>query len=412
MKKLAAAVAGVTALIAYPAIAGLNPFDPGLPQGWTSTVYTTVVGDAAVLPGTIDGTAATTKLSVLDSYTSAMCVECHSRNPSDRITAPSTHAGGIAILPGTHQGSHTVAGPNAAGRSNSGGGWNPARVAGQYEKTTLWLPGASAGKGFSKYGTHDAVYSDNDLLAAAAASVPGDVTCESCHNILVNRGDQLLLGAYADGPSSAAVGAEAGARNGDQICVACHGKGAETYAAFHANGNMRNFNNTAMKRHHILSDGAAAMVDDLVNAVNYDPDVNAATNDSVMWAPNFSYEQGNVGTYNAWVYTNTVASNNTVPYIFRDRWNVTGAGTLAAAIATGDIPTTTEVMCVSCHRPHNAETTTGAFVLRRGTLATAFPAGGAATGIQRQSEFDNTFATKLYVEYVPLCKGCHTGYGN
>jgi hypothetical protein len=73
-------------------------------------------------------------------------------------------------------------------------------------------------------------------------------------------------------------------------------------------------------------------------------------------------------------------------------------------------------MCVSCHRPHNAETTAGAFILRRGTVADGFAAGNAANtadgGISRQSDVDTTYANKIYGEYVPLCKGCHQGYGN
>lgn len=415
MKKLAIAVAGAAAMMALPAVAGINPLDPGLPQGWASATYGVNIGDATVLPGTITGAAATTKLSVLDSYSSAMCVECHSRNPSDRITAPSDQAGGLAVTKATHQGSHFVVGQGLV--TATGGGVTVAGVRndGGYEKLSLWLPGGTAGKGLSKYGSKAATFADNDILNAQAVQIPGDITCESCHNILVNRGDQLLLGAYANGTTSAAVGTEGAARNGDQMCVACHGNGVETYAGFHANGNLRNFNNTARKRHHVLTDLGGAMADDMVDAAFYNPDGDPggiATNDSVMWAPNYSYEIGNGGVFNAWVYDRTVANDGSEAYAFRNRWNVTGAGTLAQAIATGDIPTTTEIMCVSCHRPHNAETLAGAFILRRGIQADGYASGNAASGIQRQRDFNATFTQKIYGEYVPLCKGCHSGYGD
>lgn len=388
-------LAGAVALLAMPAVAGINPCDPGLPQAWDSTLYGVTIG-AAVAATDCTGTQPT-RLSVVNSYSSAFCVECHGRNPSDKITTPSGVPGGTK---GTHDmGSHYVIA--AAGDTNSGGGYSgsfgdAARTGGEYEKTTLWAPidatgAVQATKGLSKYGDPAAIDGvANIITSASTGSVVGDMVCESCHNILVNNGDQLLLDTYTN-------------NDDDQICVNCHAAGdAEadgvdaTYANFHANGNLKNFNDTLRKRHHVLSGDTL----DFTAPGPYNPDDDIITQDSVMWAPSYSRELG-TGKYDTWVISGTPIADDTVVG-FRGLVNVSGVGTQATA-AGADQATGTNLMCNSCHRPHNAVTNAGAHILRGYGNYTSTNLDGLA----RNSDM---VSGKVFGEYAGLCRDCHAGY--
>ncbi|TLN17427.1 hypothetical protein FDZ71_06265 [bacterium] len=392
MRKDKIAFAAIAILAAIAAFAGINPLDPGLPQGWTTTAtrYTTafVVGSATV---TAD------RLTTANSFASAMCVECHTRNPSALILNPTDGAGAYDVTNGVNdRGSHTVA--DAAGSSNSGGGWTNAaagtRNAGQYEEIVTWDTANQAGFGFSKYGVQAPTQNRNSVTGA-----PGDMICESCHNVLVNRGPRLLLGAYGDSAAEAAVNGESGTiLDADRMCLNCHGGATNNYAGFHGNGNLRPFYQNATtsprKRHHVLAG-------DLLDLTRYNPDANKETNDSVMWAPSYTRElsAGLVGA--------------TDPFAFGKGQSATGQGARAAATALGDVNTGTGLSCVSCHRPHNARTPAGAFILREGD-GTGYPnynvGAGLTTGLMRQQDKDATYANKVYGEYQGLCNTCHIGY--
>ncbi|MDF1554081.1 MAG: cytochrome c3 family protein, partial [Deferrisomatales bacterium] len=292
-------------------------------------------------------------------------------------------------------GSHTVM--TALGSTNSGGGWTGAaagvRTGGQYMKITAWSTLAQ-----SKYGDPAGYTKDGP---AADRATDWDMLCESCHNVLVNAGDQLLVEAY----TNASV---------DTLCVGCHGGTVgETYAGFHGNGNLKAFGTSisqatytglaGRKRHHVLN----AETLDTVAPSPYDPDSDVATSDSVMWAPSYSKELG-TGLYATWTEDATSPIGEGAVFTFRNLVNVSGVGTLSTAAAAGDIPTGTELRCTSCHRPHNAITNAGAFILRSGNGAATFPSGVGVTGMERQ--VDNT-STAVYGEYTPICAGCHQGYG-
>lgn len=399
MKRTKLVFAGAALLAAAPCWAAINPSAPGLPQNWNTNARGYRSGIA------VGG--ATRPLSTTDSWAAVMCVECHEVNPSDKITAPSFRSGGYTPSRTADWGTHAVmniwatAATDAFGTTHSGGGFTGgfagARSAGEYEKVTAW----TTSTGRSKYGNGTAYQS---VLTA------GDMTCESCHNILVNLGNQLLLGEYSN-------------TNVDTLCIACHGTGgaAETYAGFQANGNLKNFNGASRKRHHVLNG------ETLNTAAGgpYNPDSDPATNDSIMWAAGYSKELG-TGKFASWTYATTIADG--AAFAFRNQVNVSGAGTLAGPMTAGDIASGTELRCTSCHRPHNADTGGGAFIFRRGD-GTAQPTGTPAVsyvgdktfapistktkqmGIRRQADASTDYVTsKVYGEYRPLCMGCHVGY--
>lgn len=396
MRKLSVLLAGAAVSLAATAFAGVNPLDPGLPQNWTTTTYTTnfVVGDASgALPAEDLG-----RLNTLNSFASAFCVECHTRNPSALIPAPSMNS---TYDPSADLGSHAVA--DVVAETNTGGGFaggstvdntgtaqTMPRIAGEYEKTTTWAPNGQTGYGLSKYGDPTPTHTRDSQTTA------GDMICESCHNVLVNNGNQLTLLTYEDDGAS-------GALVGDAICVGCHTAGETnaadvigTYSDFHNNDNLSAFligNPAGMKRHHVL-DG------DTLATAEYDPDTDPDTNDSLMWAPSYTRELsgGLVAAGAAFDFGKGVSSS--------------GQGALSTPLAAGDIATGTSLQCVSCHRPHNAVTTAGAFILRTGD-GTAFPGAAGAvptTGLERQSDTGSHATAKVYGEYRALCNGCHTGY--
>ncbi len=410
MKRLTILLAGAAVATAGSALAAINPAAPGLPQNWTMT-GTQGYGSTAAVVGALN-----------DNPASAMCVECHSVNPSLHITAPATPSGGYDPTRANDRGSHAVMNTLAVttrtdprNTTNSGGGFlggfgGGPRDAGEYMRAAAW--GMSGGSGgVSKYNiSNHASGKIVSVLGTGVGTTPTwaqvDMVCESCHNVVMNRGDRMVLADYADNGT-------------DVLCVGCHAsgtdKGAEgiTYTAFHGNGALRSFNAVLRKRHHVVTG-------DTLAAIFYDPDTNFHTNDSRMWAPNFTDRLG-TGTYGTFNPDTTVAYGATVA--FRNRNNVSGVGTRNAALAAGDIAASgSTITCANCHRPHNAMNGAGAFILRTGS-GVAFPnpsvganaaaAGSAGYGLRRQSETGDHSAigAKIYGEYGPLCQGCHSGYG-
>lgn len=400
-------------LTASLALAAINPLAPGLPGQLNAPA---APATWAVTAGRGYDAAAT---ALAGNPASAMCVECHYTNPSVRAMGLTgtgdVFEGGTTynVDRATMTGSHTVMA--SVGFTNSGGGFLGGASAGprtgrEYMKATTWSTGA-----YSKYGSG---------AAYATVTAPGsgdpDLICESCHNVLINSGNQLLVGTYDN-------------QLDDTMCVNCHAAAATTqdYAGFHQNGNLPAFGSSAAqaaitglvgrKKHHVLNKNTTAGWRDMVNtaaAGPYNPDSLATTSDSVMWAPSYTKELG-TGAYNGWTYDSTVAEGS--EYKFRNLVNVTGTGTLAQALAAGDIPTdgnattpANSLLCVSCHRPHNAETSAGAFIFRNGTGSVVAPIYSAVTadGLTRQADVGNYTGTKVYGEYKNLCNGCHAGYGN
>jgi hypothetical protein len=191
------AVLIITIAMAMPAHAGLNPASPGLPN--------------AKYP---DGTI------VPNNQFSAMCVDCHSRNP----------------IPDS--GSHFVTvSPVASGtqKTRTGGGWGlpminsqkGPRMDGSFLRINRWFPDQYPG-GYSKYGesanrrsyTYGPDGNATGLVDNVVANyATREIICESCHNLRYNvpGGNNLLAKA-----NPWTVGAMSTGRP-PTICVGCHG---------------------------------------------------------------------------------------------------------------------------------------------------------------------------------------------
>lgn len=406
--RIAIALAGALSLSAGASLAALGTTQFGLPQNWSMT--------------TGHGYGAQT--GVNGNPGSAMCVECHTVNPSSRINVPS-QLGSLLVSRSSlaHQGSHFVMNVQAGaanapwGITSSGGGFPGGYTSAQRDGGQYFRKGAWASGGFSKYNTGttlaSAVEPAGGFTAGDAATK--DLVCESCHNLVVNTvntlpKNKLLLGVYREHVA-------------DGICTGCHAQD-ETGAgrqAFHGNDMLAAFAGTNVrKRHHVMT--GDSLVDTLYGATGAS---------SIMWAPSASTR-----LHSTWCTTKF--ANVVAPFVdlnlvagvgiaFRDVCNVAGSGTRAytAVNGSGDIAPTgaNAVNCSNCHRPHNAMSTAGAFILRQGSTAKGDFGGNVGTGkfagqtnanimygMRRQVDVGDHTTTKVYRDYAPLCAGCHHGY--
>lgn len=391
MKTRALLFGGILSLAAAPALAGLGPY-MGLPRNWSFT-DTTYGYDAGPYNG---------------NPMSTMCVGCHSVNPSQFIgSAQISNLGAVPVATlvasrGTHFVTNLLGTPSTVTSvygatlvtNTDGGGWTGAFAdpnTGKYEKVTAWT---TTGDARSKYGST----TGTSILTA------GEMICESCHTI--SQGTPVganLLAEYVD--------------NGDSnLCEGCH-------SDMHGAGNLRNFYADARKRHHVMNNtgGLGTYTDytDILAAANYTA--------KTMWAPDAS-----TAVSATWCTTPYVSATVAAPIIstvgaaisFRNQCNAAGQGARAVADVTGDIVPSaggSQLSCSNCHRPHNAATGAGAFILRLGNdVGTDFagkPGTSRATaatpvgfGIRRQKDVGDS-DLKLYGEYNTLCNACHRGYG-
>lgn len=415
MKRSTIVLAGALSLTAGAALAALGP-QFGLPQGWSMT-NTTGYG---------------AQVGVNGNPASAMCVECHTVNPSDRILQVSG-LGGPAALDTTavNRGTHAVMNVQAGAANapwavtNSGGGflggYGPGpRDGGQYYRRGTSGGGANWASGATSKFQGTAANLNTVLEGGAGFAVAtSDLVCESCHNLVINTAtvadNDLLVGTYADNLN-------------DGICTGCHSQD-ETAAgrqAFHANDNLPAFaGNTVRKRHHVM--GGDALTDAYYGLTGVS---------STMWAPSASNRLAG-----AWCTTPyaTLAPGTTTDLnlggggaaiAYRGECNVAGSGTrvIANIPALGDIKPqaangANAINCVNCHRPHNARSTSGAFILRWGDTSKGDFVGNVGAGkftgltnasrfygLRRQLDVDTNYSAKVYQEYRPLCAGCHYGY--
>lgn len=388
MKKIIkTTLSGALILTAGIALAGMSATNPGLPQNWNIT-DTVGYGDQNL----IDGNPA-----------SAMCVECHTVNPSGRIADVEAQAN-FAILrtDNTKWGSHFVMNTASSGGANPFGATDPttftggaALRTGKYEKNNGWT-----GTTTSKYGA-------TGSLATTAAGTRGEMICESCHSLTENvqnaaNDNDLLLATYQDNTD-------------DTLCLGCHGT---SYAGFHTGDNLVAFDGARTKRHHVLTGDVLSIA-----ATHY----GVAGTDSLMWAPKASTRLAT-----EWCTTKyqvlaeaalemNIDLDTTSPTIaFRNACNVGGQGTrlestIGGATVPGDInPVDADtVNCSNCHRPHNAMSSTGAMLFRSGAgsdftgkTTAAFTAGSGVYGLRRSSDVGG----RTFNDYLPLCAGCHLGY--
>lgn len=176
--------------------AGVDPSDPGLPQGWSQTAGK---GYEAIVIGSANPVYAKgdpRRLNHGNTWGSALCVECHSANPSVYTANPVSMP--VGDTSATYYGTHFVRNWQTAA------GDPPYLTSGAkqtaHEKITYWAPGGQSNKGLSRYGTGSAYSGKTDhdsvLASSATQSTRGSMICESCHNMLLNEGSSLLLGTY------------------------------------------------------------------------------------------------------------------------------------------------------------------------------------------------------------------------
>lgn len=405
MKKITTLV--LISALSLSASAALAAFNTGsstfaLPQGWTM--------------GTDRGYGTPSGLN--GNPVSTMCVDCHTVNPSGKIVAPTDTAGYTTTNLRAERGSHFVMNKLATGATNAYGTTTPKAggATGMYNNAAdadnKYFPAAMNNMAYAsiKVGNRTAFTNAADLSAAV------DIICESCHNIVTNGGDQLLVDQYSD-------------NNSDMLCLRCHGNsGSGTtrntlISNFQAAGNLPAFKGTTTrKRHHVIGGLGGTAGETWTLSTNY-----TTANGSLMWAPQLGNKVSATWctTKGATGVTPTVLDTEAVA--FRGECTSTGQGTKLAANAKGDIlpPADATLSCANCHRPHNAMTRAGAYILRGGadTYAAAQYAGvtGNVTGsfgtdddklgIRRQKDVGSYgTGTAIYGEYSALCKSCHQGY--
>ena len=327
MKYKVLATLGLTALLAGPALAGLDPANPGLPS----------VTDAAF------GAA------VVNNQISAMCVDCHTVAPKP---APA--------------GSHYV-NTLAGGETNSGGsginaaGAIAARDDGAYFKITLWDAAGAGGMSWpSKYG-NAYVSTVNQLptgvtsMNATVAAITGgmDLICESCHNIVGNEdgGNNLL---------EVQPGNEWEDTSTAELCVGCHGfmySNDATVLASHAGdanvGDGRNANevsggNKGNNEYHWVQGTAYPQSHHVMTGDNISA---AKATAAALWTDNLIIAYADHATDNTY-------AGGTLPQ--RAAWV-----NLNKPTAAGDLS------CTSCHTPaHGFNASPAASILRNATYTT------------------------------------------
>ncbi len=310
--------------------AAINPADPGLPRA-----------DAYGQTG------------IPNNGASALCVECHTENPTPGR--------------GTHFVLNALTG--VLRTTHSGGGWPDAmwgvREGGEFFKITPWTEDDWGNGGSSKYGDartwESVVYVGGEPVIAAEACRPEDspqamaeleIICESCHNLRVNvEGRYNLLAKVTSSPTpdDTVEGGHA------PLCVGCHGflyqdDGGKANAA-HLNWNdPRNFSRITGGRrgnnerhyikgriyprnHHVMT--GDAITPELARAGLLLRDVDVLSPDLVQHAIRTDWREG------------------TMPI----REQVVGAIVLPSDPAN--------LHCVTCHAPaHGGEPSTGASILR------------------------------------------------
>jgi len=380
---------GVLLMVMGVAFAGINPANVGLPT---------------VLPGSMPADGYATGLSAIDNNNgSAMCVDCHGRNPS-RHTNPTAS---------TNLGSHWVT--KSFNDTGSSGGYpgDGAKAAtnGKYLHRGPWGYTDNtlvSALGVSKYGRLSGTVVQPDYTPAAGAAVDNtyQMICESCHNIVRNTGNNKLL---------AVAGANWDNIAGGYLCVGCHSDMSN------AVNNEPPYFGAAVQDHHVNGMTAATVTP----AVLYQGTAAVKTDRAMQTIDNAWY---NISGYsrmwavNQGQMTGVATPGRTYGFVV-----AADPGIKATPIATATAPIAGVTVasgvlhCNNCHRPHNAVSETGSLIVQNGkTGANAYtfglltsPTGTTAAdadGVmvrQRDRGNPKTFTNKLIQDDNGLCAGCH-----
>jgi len=335
--------------------------------------------------------AGLTNTAVTMNNGSVMCVDCHTRNPSP-YAPPASFPGGSYSL--NFVGSHFVT--NTFADTNTGGGYAGAvsgiRATNDYyvKRDAAW----TTTNRMSKYGriVSSSLVSDNSIGAGATGR---QIICESCHNITRNFGRYKLLGSVDNVYLTA----------DSNICSGCHAdmrQGVNNEPSFFDNttpGNQhhRNYQPTT------LYGGAASLGTHTaylisVTAGYYGPP-------SKLWAASYGALTG--------LPRNAVYTTATNP----------GIKNVSSATDWGmiHVDNNSTLYCMTCHRAHNAVSSTAGLILKTGdntlylwgglTVPTSknTSTGNTNQAQQRQGDFGDpsNYTYRLIKDDRPLCNGCH-----
>jgi len=322
-----------------------------------------------------------------------MCVSCHQRNPSDRIAAP-TLTTQAANRHGSHWVTYTYADTFPSGGYPDDGGKTSV---GRYIHRGPWAatPTINVSTGSSRYttGTAEPYLTNVTPLAGATIDNTYQLICESCHSITRNIGPKKLL---AQAIPNATL-----ADNGATLCIGCHGD-----MRHEINNEPPYFKTTGVQDHH--RNQAANITNGWTAMYNGTGSESART-------PNVGLDQLSLAVYdnaNLWGWAvGPGAPPTAVPLAGSEREIIPVAVTVTNGVT---IPSTGELHCSSCHRAHNAVSSTGALIIQAGTpTGVAF---GAMTAedtnlgwvkLQRQVGSPKSYTTKLVQDDNGLCIACH-----
>lgn len=353
------------------ATAGINPANPGLP--WV------VSANMASGEGYASG---------LDNATnnagSIMCVDCHGRNPSNKLTGDS------ADQWGTHWVTSDFQDTSSHGGYPGGGG---AATVGKYMHAGPWSGSASTAlvsSGSSKYGDRTGNAISSVTPGAGTFDNTYQMICESCHSIVNNVGPKKLL---------AAAGANLDNTAGAFLCVGCHGDMQNDF-----NNEPLYFSAAGVQDHHVnvMTGEVATYYEGAVTPTTSDRDMGRIDNTYYVAKRMWAFSRGTAGGLPRNIECATANTPGTVC------GNNGDIGSFTAA----------NFNCNFCHRPHSAVSSTGALILQSGItgnytfgLLSSSPANGNAPMVlQRTQGNPSDVANKLVQDDAGLCAGCHPSY--
>ncbi len=350
-------------LLAAPALAGINPADPGLPVADTSNN---------------SGASSYTGFTASNNQASAMCVDCHTVQPK---------AGGSHFVNATSTGGFT----NSGGSGIDNTGAIVTRDNGAYFKVTIWTTNTAGSDGISKYGDTagpTSYVTDNTIAGATTATQDAtagnyagyDIICESCHNIVNNEagGNNLLLTQPNNEWEDAATA---------ELCVGCHGF---MYTTDAANAGNANYSTTGINANEVGGGHKANNEYHWVKGVAYPQNHHVMTGDNIdstraaarlLWTDNDV-----VG------YTDTPIDNTSTKGTYPQR--ATWQNSLTKPSGGG-------LNCTNCHAPaHGQNASAGASILRNATYTTA------AVGLGPIARISDRGGWKK-IDDLGFCGQCH-----
>jgi hypothetical protein len=278
---------------------------------------------------------------------------------------------------------------------------NTTAIAGEYIHRGPWSGSASGPRlssGTSRYSSISSGVVVNYEPGAAGTidNTAGNanntqIICESCHSIVKNIGPKKLL--------AQAIPNHTSVDNGASLCIGCHAD-----MRTEVNNEPRYFDDASGAQDHHRNAGPTVT-----------GFASLYTGTSTLGAGSFSMNQLDL---NGW-------DNNTLRYWSIGPGELSSISTTERDIIVGTVNVTNgvetsssgDLHCQSCHRAHNAVSSTGSLIVQRGSSDTSF--GLLTTGDsdysthgwvqnQRLKGTPTSSSNKLISDEQGLCIGCHT----